>query len=61
MPSDFNEFWMNSLVVGNEDHQQTLKIKQQTKTKASTTFSCCAKSGDQPKECLAKYLWSQNK
>jgi hypothetical protein len=52
---------MNSLVGGNEDHQQTLKIKQQTKTKASTTFSCCAKSGDQPKECLAKYLWSQNK
>jgi len=49
---------MNSLVVGNED-QQTLKIKQQTK--ASTTFSYCAKSGDQPKECLAKYLWSQNK
>jgi hypothetical protein len=40
---------MNSLVVGNED-QQTLKIKQQTKTKASTTFSCCAKSGDQPKD-----------
>ncbi len=40
---------------------QTNPQKQTTKTKASTTFCCSAKSGDQPQEDLAKYIWSQNK